>query len=364
MVFSSPTYSFPRYVFSSCSLAIHLALLCTVNALVKLPPNMTIPAVFAFGDSIVDTGNNNYLHTLIKCDFPPYGIDFQGKLSTGRFCDGKVPVDILAEVLGIKGTVPAYLDLTLKPEDLMTGVAFASGGSGYDPLTPKLVSVLSLSDQLQYFWEYVGKLKMIAGEEKSNFIVANSIYLVVAGSDDIANTYFTLRARKQYDVPAYTTFMADCAYRFLQELYDMGARRMVVLSAPPIGCVPSQRTLSGGIARNCAEGHNQAAKLFNSKLNSRLQSLSSSLPDGRFVYVDVYNPLMDVLQNPNKYGFEVSLRGCCGTGNLEVAILCNQFTPPCGAPSSYVFWDSYHPTERAYRTLIEPVVSKYIGLLV
>lgn len=46
---------------------------------------------------------------------------------------------ISAEELGIKDTVPAYLDPNLKEEDLATGVAFASGGSGYDPLTPKIV---------------------------------------------------------------------------------------------------------------------------------------------------------------------------------------------------------------------------------
>jgi hypothetical protein len=40
--------------------------------------------------------------------------------------------------LGIKGYVPAYLDPNLKSSDLLTGVGFASGASGYDPLTPKI----------------------------------------------------------------------------------------------------------------------------------------------------------------------------------------------------------------------------------
>jgi hypothetical protein len=51
----------------------------------------------------------------------------------------------------VKGLVPAYLDPNLQPQDLITGVCFASGGAGYDPLTPKIVvrthecSSLSLS---------------------------------------------------------------------------------------------------------------------------------------------------------------------------------------------------------------------------
>ncbi|XP_021622915.2 GDSL esterase/lipase EXL3-like [Manihot esculenta] len=122
-----------------------------------------------------------------------------------------------AEELGIKDTLPAYLDSTVASADLITGVTFASGGAGYDPLTSKLASVISLADQLEYFKEYIEKLKRLVGEEKTQFILSNSLYLVVAGSDDIANTYFILRARKlQYDVAGYTDLMANYASTFVQ----------------------------------------------------------------------------------------------------------------------------------------------------
>lgn len=62
---------------------------------IKLPPNLTFPALIAFGDSIVDTGNNNNVKTVVKCDFQPYGINFQGGVPTGRFCDGRVPPDLI-----------------------------------------------------------------------------------------------------------------------------------------------------------------------------------------------------------------------------------------------------------------------------
>jgi hypothetical protein len=54
-----------------------------------------ISAVFMFGDSMVDPGNNNNRITEAKADFPPYGQDFPGGKATGRFSNGKVPGDML-----------------------------------------------------------------------------------------------------------------------------------------------------------------------------------------------------------------------------------------------------------------------------
>lgn len=67
----------------------------TAGGVVKLPRNITVPAVLMFGDSIVDTGNNNYYTTIAKCNFPPYGQDFMGGKPTGRFSNGKVPSDLI-----------------------------------------------------------------------------------------------------------------------------------------------------------------------------------------------------------------------------------------------------------------------------
>ena len=59
----------------------------------KLPANVSVPAVIMFGDSIVDTGNNNNNFNA-RCNFLPYGKDFQGGRPTGRYSNGKVPADL------------------------------------------------------------------------------------------------------------------------------------------------------------------------------------------------------------------------------------------------------------------------------
>lgn len=354
----------------SCLLSVALFYCCLFllvfsnsgGALVKLPENATVTAVFAFGDSIVDQGNNNNLSTLIKCNFHPYGKDFAGGVPTGRFSNAKTPADITAEELGLKDIVPAYLDPNLQPKDLQTGVSFASGGAGYDPQTPQLVSVISLQQQLEYFKEYIGKLKGLVGEEKANYILANAMFLTVAGSDDIANTYFTIGIRKaQYDVDSYADLVVASASNFIQDLYKLGARRIAVFSLPPIGCVPSQRTLQGGSLRVCASNLNQAAQLVNGKLSAEISSLSRNYPQGKIVYIDVYGPVVDIIQNPQNYGLEVVDSGCCGTGKVEVAILCNKYTKTCEDDSKYLFWDSYHPTEQGYRILVKQMLQNYVN---
>lgn len=41
--------------------------------------------------------------------------------------------------MGLKQYVPAYLGTELSDSDLLTGVSFASGGCGFDPLTAEIV---------------------------------------------------------------------------------------------------------------------------------------------------------------------------------------------------------------------------------
>ncbi|KAK3224367.1 hypothetical protein Dsin_011392 [Dipteronia sinensis] len=327
-----------------------------------LGSSRSVPAMFVFGDSIVDPGNNNHIKTLVKCNFPPYGRDFKGGKPTGRFSNGFVPSDLLAQGFGVKEIVPAYLDPNLQTQDLITGVSFASGANGYDPLTSKIASVISMTEQLDLFKQSLTKIKAAVGEEQTANILSKSIFIVCSGSDDIANTYFSTPFRRlHYDINSYTDLMSNAASSFLQELYGVGARRIAVMSAPPIGCVPSQRTISGGIFRDCSEPANHAARLFNCKLSSVIGSLSQKFPDSKIVFVDVYNPLLSLIQNPTKYGFEVATKGCCGTGNIEVSILCTQLSDSktCKDDTKYIFWDSYHPTEAAYKVLVTEVLNKY-----
>jgi len=57
------------------------------------------PAIYVFGDSLVDVGNNNYLTlSLVKATLPHYGIDFPTKKPTGRFSNGKNAADLIGKL--------------------------------------------------------------------------------------------------------------------------------------------------------------------------------------------------------------------------------------------------------------------------
>lgn len=77
---------------------------------------------------------------------------------------------------------------------------------------------------------------------------------------------------------------------------------MGVFGLPPLGCLPSQRSLNGGSERKCVDSYNEAAEMFNRKLLEEVRSLNSKYPEARLVYVDIYTLTLDLIHRPHKYG--------------------------------------------------------------
>lgn len=78
-----------------------------------------VPAMFIFGDSVVDAGNNNHIYTLIKSNFPPYGRDFVNHRPTGRFCNGKLAADFTGTFLIITYHIIIYIFLYISSMGLL-----------------------------------------------------------------------------------------------------------------------------------------------------------------------------------------------------------------------------------------------------
>ncbi|XP_010550709.1 PREDICTED: GDSL esterase/lipase At5g63170 [Tarenaya hassleriana] len=306
-----------------------------------------VTAIFAFGDSILDTGNNNNLPAVSRCNFFPYGINFPNGSPTGRYSNGKVPTDLIAEALGIKQTVPAYRKPDLKPDDLLTGVCFASGGSGLDKLTAKIQNVIWVRDQVNDFKDYIGKLNSVTGDpNKTQSIISNAVFLISAGNNDIGITYFSGAKASQYSISEYTDLLITWTRSILKDLYDVGVRKFGVMGTLPLGCLPFHTNMRRGL---CFKTKNRVAKMFNHKLSAELSDLNSKLPNARFIYIDMYNSFLDLVKNPQKSGFTTGTRPSCF-----------RVTNPwwCVEPTKHVFFDYVHPTEQAFRVALSPAMDR------
>lgn len=72
-----------------------------IEGAVTLPQNASVQAVIAFGDSLMDQGNNNHIKTIFKANFHPYGMDFTNGNPTGRFSNGKTLADFFGNSLSL-----------------------------------------------------------------------------------------------------------------------------------------------------------------------------------------------------------------------------------------------------------------------
>lgn len=93
-----------------------------------------------------------------------------------------------------------------------------------------------------------------------------------------------------------------------------------MISVPPVGCLPAQRTLAGGIERRCVKKYNDAAELFNTKLSAMADSQNNNLSDARVVFMDAYNPFLHILQHIHKYGKYIYIYTCINSVNMYYLI--------------------------------------------
>ncbi|CAH2038710.1 unnamed protein product [Thlaspi arvense] len=308
-----------------------LTLVTSCNASANAATQPLAPAILIFGDSTVDTGNNNYHPKAnFKADHIPYGVDISGKAASGRFSNGKLYSDIIASKLHIKELVPPFLQPNLSDAEIIAGVCFASAGSGYDDRTILTTHAIPLSYQPIMFKNYITRLNGVVGEKKAMEIINGAVVIVSAGSND-----------------------------FILNYYDVPTRR---LEYPRISDYQNY-VLKRTSLRTCIERENKDALLYIQKLQKLLPAIEASLPRSKIVYSNVYDPMMDMIKNPTKYGFKETKRGCCGTGLLETSDLCNSRSKLCSNHSEYMFFDSIHPSLATYSYLADSTYSTIAKLL-
>ncbi|XP_076925393.1 GDSL esterase/lipase At4g28780-like [Bidens hawaiensis] len=331
--------------------------LVAVLLFVVMPKAHGARAFFVFGDSLVDNGNNNYLATTARADSPPYGIDYPTHRPTGRFSNGLNIPDLISQKLGAEPTLP-YLSPELNGDKLLVGANFASAGIGILPDTGiQFANIIRIGQQLQNFEEYQSRVSALIGPDQTERLVNQAVVLITLGGNDYVNNYFLapITARRlQYTIPEFTKYLISEYRKILEQLYNLGARRILVTGSGPLGCVPSQLALAGGNGQ-CAPGPQQAAFLYNPQLVQMIQGLNQELGSNYFVAVNAMKMQKDFISNPQAFGFITSKVACCGQGPFNGVGICNPTSNLCPNREVYAFWDPFHPTERANKIIVETI---------
>lgn len=320
------------------------------------PPPL-VPALYVFGDSLLDNGNNNLLPTLAKANYFPYGLNFPGGFPTGRFTNGKNLADFVADHLGLPYPPPRVS--ILEPKSLK-GYNYASGSCGILPETGKFIGECLNFDEQIIMFEKTVKLQMAShfnnNASQLSQHMAKSIFIFSVGNNDYINTYFGfIQTRHRYNPQQFALLLSDTLSHQLQKLYNLGARKMVVFELGPIGCVPSI-VRGSSVNGKCDEEKNQFVQLFNIQLGLLLKNLTSTLQGSHFILGHAHWLGYDAVMNPAKYGLIDSSNPCCeawGNGTFS----CIPRLTACLAPDDHFFWDGYHLTEATVSVIASRCIS-------
>ncbi|KAF3788772.1 GDSL esterase/lipase [Nymphaea thermarum] len=302
------------------------------------------PALFVFGDSVVDNGNNAFRNPGVSTRNLPYGIDFPGG-PTGRFTNGKNPGDFLAEDLNLPGLPLAVEDPTAEGSKILNGVNYASGGSGI--LDNPDSEFMSLGRQVDLFEQKtLPDLKwLFARSGKLAPYLANSIFAFSTGGNDCTKACDDPLNNVEECKGNVKLLVANLTVH-LQRLNRLGARKFVLFGAQPLGCNPGY---VGNNNNECRPDLNVVVKLFSEELNSSLGSLKEAMPDSYFVYVNAYKITDDVYQNPASQGFEEIKASCCQRNGPG----CTPGAEPCPDRDTYMYFDGAHCTSAMYKLLVD-----------
>ncbi|PWA74208.1 SGNH hydrolase-type esterase domain-containing protein [Artemisia annua] len=317
-----------------------LTQLLIVIMLIQVQKNIVVgkpqvPCYFMFGDSLVDSGNNNGLVTFSRVNYPPYGMDFP-EGATGRFTNGRTFADIIGQLLGFEKFIPPHTAAT--DAQISIGVNYASGSSGIREETGiHLGDRISMDTQLVNHNSTISRLLSL--QENTSFL-EKCIYLVNTGNNDYVNNYFIsdkYNTSRIYTTDQYASVLIQQLSQQLRTLYNLGARKIVVNGVVKVGCIPIVVGTFDTEGKPCVESFNDAAKLYNDKLKPLIDDLNTNYSDARFTFIN-----MTRISSLQGAGMSLSTTPCC---QLTEGYACIPYSIPCPDRTMSMYFDGYHFAE-------------------
>ena len=340
----------------------------------------TYPVVYAFGDSLSDSGDAYLLTSsqyASQLGFdpipvtPPYFQQAYGTTVAGMFSNGPVWVEMLAQAAGAAIPAPGQVGVAANTlltvleeqgtpaaaaEAIVEGLKLAQGVSGEDAylrlidgvaggtnfaiggsvtgVTPQnadsSVMLTSLSAQFQNFQQSIATP------------VAGALYTVWSGSNDLLNlaTNENFSTLTQADIAAEIQAAVANEVAFVGQLVASGAQSVLVLNVPNLGAVPDVTSL--GAAAIAAATSVSAS--FDQALAAALQG--TDFGTANVVLEDTYALIDSAIANPAAYGL-TNVTDPVYSGSLSANDGAIVSTDPA-VQNQYLFFDHQHPTQTGH----------------
>ncbi|KAK9671520.1 hypothetical protein RND81_12G035900 [Saponaria officinalis] len=312
--------------------------------------------LFVFGDSYADTGNAR--NPDASSWMEPYGMTFPGKPS-GRFSDGRVFTDFLAQSLGLKSPLP-YIRRRHRSNHWKYGMNFAYGGTGVFDTD---VSYPNMTKQIDMFQELLSQSIFTPQDLRHSLA-----HVSLVGND---YSYYLANGGSVEEVQKFIPQVINQLVLNLQRIYNLGVKKISVTTLQPLGCLP--RTTYPTLYQECNTIFNKASKFHNVLLQeavSKLNNVTNNSALSPFVTIDFYQAFSSVIHPPKveqrNPKFKNPLAPCCMGKNStyycgSTDARGKKMYTICSNPNSYFFWDSAHPTQAGWEVLsrsLQPTLQK------
>jgi phospholipase/lecithinase/hemolysin len=279
------------------------------------PPGSPYSALYVFGDSLSDAGND-YAFTLGHVPVsPPY--------SDGRFTNGPVWAQDLGSQLG----------LSVKPS-LIGGTDFAYGGAETGPTPSHQATPIDLNAQLLQF------------QAQDPQPPANALYAVWIGSNDVLDAL----AHGGGDTIANVQAAVGNEMQFLYGLVGEGARDLLVLNVPDLGKVPDVAAEGPAYAAQASS----LSSYYDTLLANDLAAFEVTNPAVNITSVDTFSLLDEAASDPAAFGFS-NVTTPLWSGNLTDPQSGTLATPDPQGQAGYLFFDGLHPTVQGHAAIADAV---------
>jgi phospholipase/lecithinase/hemolysin len=280
-------------------------------------PGAPYSAIYAFGDSLTDIGNDSLATTGLVPVSPPY--------ADRSFSNGPVWVEHVAQSIGLPAVQPS----------LAGGTNFAYGGAETGQTPVHSLSPIDLASQYSQFLAQVSSPQ------------PGALYTIWIGSNDvldIANNTSLTPAQQQASVTA----AVNNEISVISGLAAHGAQDFLVLNVPDLGKTPYEVARGPAVAQTAST----LATQYNSELAASLQQLEAS-GALRADLVDTFSVLNQAHANPGAFGF-TNVTDPVWTGNLTDAS-SGTLRASGAAQNQFLYFDPLHPTGQAHALLASGV---------